>query len=213
MIAKRIARRRAKIRGTAGWTLPELMAALVIIAILSVIAVPTYRSLVRSSHNAEAARVLQAIRTAQERWKGGQGDGSYANLSGAISTVGSTANAYPTNAPSNALVSWAKTSLPWCTWCGGTVDWSEVDVKIGDPVVRFGYSSVAGAPGASPPAIAMRVTSSTPQTITWPAAPGFQTSAWFVMTAVGDPTGDGTPCMVMGSSFNTELTFEGACSQ
>lgn len=52
-----------------GFTLIELMIAVVIVAVLAAIAIPSYQDQVRKSRRAEALRVIGEIRMAQERWR------------------------------------------------------------------------------------------------------------------------------------------------
>lgn len=195
------ARRRAS---AGGWTLPELLAAVVIVGILAVIAIPAYRSLVKSSRFAEPARTLQSIRVAQERYH--QANSKYAHLSASHCLAGSLTNCYPTTTPGAKLVGWGGP----CAGCGGTVDWPELDLRLDGPVM-FGYGVMAGAPGVAPAGpITMRLKQG-PVTVSFNAAPGYNTMDWFVMTATGDPDGSGAYCTVLGSSFTTELTTEVDC--
>lgn len=53
---------------TAGWTLIELLVALVIIAILATFALPAYRSHALRAHRVEAKSALLALAAAQERF-------------------------------------------------------------------------------------------------------------------------------------------------
>ena len=56
-------------RRSRGFTLIELMIALVVIAILASIAVPSYLQSIRKSRRAEAVASMSAIQQAQERWR------------------------------------------------------------------------------------------------------------------------------------------------
>jgi type IV pilus assembly protein PilE len=53
----------------AGFTLIELMIAVVIIGVIAAIAFPSYQSSVRKGRRAEAFAALAAIQQAQERWR------------------------------------------------------------------------------------------------------------------------------------------------
>lgn len=53
---------------TAGWTLIELMVALLIIAVLATFALPAYRSHALRAHRVEAKSALLALAAAQERF-------------------------------------------------------------------------------------------------------------------------------------------------
>ena len=197
--------RRAR-RRQGGFSLPEVLAAVVIIAILSVIAIPAYRSLVSSAAKAEPARVLHAIRTAEEAYKGAQT--RYGQPSGALATLLSCANCYPMVAPTKTKVGWGAA----CTTCGrpaGMPDWPELDVKVEGPVM-YGYTVVTGLPGVAPPAVTLRLAGGA-QAMVWPTRPGWETTDWYAMMARGDVSGEGTPCLVLGNSFNTQLAFEVEC--
>jgi type II secretory pathway pseudopilin PulG len=181
------------------------MAAVVIVGILAVIAIPAYRSLVSASRNAEAPRVLQAVRVAEERYK--TLNHRYAGLSSALGVPSDCSTCYPAPAPATVRRGWGGP----CSGCGGAVDWREMDVKVDGPVL-FGYTVLQGNVGTvpAPSPLPMRLKQGSVN-VSWPTLPGFQTQEWFIMTAVGDVDGDGSACMVMGSSFNTELTFEVDC--
>lgn len=83
-------------RRQAGFTLLELMIVVVIIAILSAIAIPTYRKYVVRSHRMDAQRALVDLAARQERFFYSNntyttelaGAGSTAGLSGSTSMAG-----------------------------------------------------------------------------------------------------------------------------
>ena len=54
---------------TAGFTLIELMIAVVVVAILAAIAIPSYLDSVRKSRRSDAYTALTAVQQAQERWR------------------------------------------------------------------------------------------------------------------------------------------------
>lgn len=54
----------------AGFTLVELMIAVVVIAVLAAVALPAFQSSVRKGKRAEAFAALSALQQAQERWRG-----------------------------------------------------------------------------------------------------------------------------------------------
>ena len=56
-------------RSIAGFTLIELMAVVVVIAILATIALPAYTDYIRKSRRAEAITLLNRIAQEQERWR------------------------------------------------------------------------------------------------------------------------------------------------
>lgn len=53
----------------AGFTLVELIIAVVIVAILAMVALPTYRQYVSKSRRADAYAALATVQQAQERWR------------------------------------------------------------------------------------------------------------------------------------------------
>jgi type IV pilus assembly protein PilE len=57
-------------REVAGFTLVEVMIAVVIIGLLAAIAIPAFTDSVRKSRRAEAFSALSAVQLAQERWRG-----------------------------------------------------------------------------------------------------------------------------------------------
>lgn len=55
---------------TRGFTLVEVLIVMVIVAVLAMIAVPTYNDSVRKSRRSDAIAALTALQQAQERWRG-----------------------------------------------------------------------------------------------------------------------------------------------
>lgn len=62
-------RRGAQPRKTPGFTLIELMIALVVVAVLAAIALPAYQSQIRSARRSEAIVEVSKVQQAQERWR------------------------------------------------------------------------------------------------------------------------------------------------
>lgn len=62
--------RMADTRAVAGFTLIELMIAIVIVAILATVAFPAYQDSVRSGRRADARNALMQLQIAQERYRG-----------------------------------------------------------------------------------------------------------------------------------------------
>jgi len=60
----------ANARRRQGFTLIEIMIAVVIVAILAAIALPSFLDAVRKSRRADAFTAISAIQQAQERWRG-----------------------------------------------------------------------------------------------------------------------------------------------
>jgi len=65
-------------RRSAGFTLIELMIAVVIIAILAAIAIPAFIDAIRNSRRSDAFAALSTVQQAQERWR--SNNASYAPL-------------------------------------------------------------------------------------------------------------------------------------
>ena len=61
----------------AGFTLVEVMIAVVIVGLLAAVAIPAFTDSVRKSRRAEAFSALSAVQLAQERWRGN--NASYAS--------------------------------------------------------------------------------------------------------------------------------------
>lgn len=62
--------RNASAHRPSGFTLVEMLIAMVVVAILAAIAVPTYNDSVRKSRRGDAIAALTALQQAQERWRG-----------------------------------------------------------------------------------------------------------------------------------------------
>jgi len=86
-----------------GFTLIELMIAVAIVALLVLIALPSYQREVRKSRRTEAIRVLGEIRMAQERWRADRptygtlaevGNPGSGNTYYTFTVTGNTATAY-----------------------------------------------------------------------------------------------------------------------
>jgi len=170
MVATRRARsNRTRMRAyKSGFTLVELAVVVTIVGVLSVIAVVGYRRMVLSSKLTEAENFVSAIRIAQEAYKTERG--IYAN-------IGSTP--CPSNGLGNQKVQWN----PNCN--GGTMTWATLPVHA-DGALQFGYTTVAGPPGA-PPATFVNTSAMD------------ATRPWYIITAVADLNNDGA------SGMNTEM--------
>ena len=81
-----------------GFTLIELMIAVVVVALLASIALPSFMDSIRKSRRSEAFAALMAVQQAQERWRGNHG--AYASsvtaaaADGGLGLPGVTASGY-----------------------------------------------------------------------------------------------------------------------
>jgi len=94
-------------------------------------------------------------------------------------------------------------SYPWfviCpeSACRSSTAWQTLPIFV-DSVI-YGYSMVAGGAGESPKAIV----SVNSDVLRWPT----MTSAWYVVTAVGDPTWEGHFTTIVASSFWNDVRVD-----
>lgn len=170
-----------------GFTLVELMAVVAIVGVLAVLAVVSYLRLIRSSHTAEATQMVGSIKTAQEAYHAEVG--TYLSISGNVDTDYCPAHA-----------AGAPTLVPWDPACGTGTDrpWSKLPVSSNGPVI-FGYATMAGLAGGTMPMPSGMSDTPVPPTLT---------GDWFVATAKGDMDGNGTSCVVVGTSLSRNLYID-----
>jgi type IV pilus assembly protein PilA len=201
--------RRRSAPGQRGFTLVELSAVVIIVSILALVAVVGYRRLITSSHNAEATHMVNAIRTAQEAYRAETGQYAditngiaYADGSGALQNGGAM---YPTTSPGNRKVGWGAA----CSNCNTGYTWQQLPVHT-DGAVMYGYTTTGGPPGGSltsytlisvPASITLRGRSSGSYTLTFPAP----VTDWYIVSAAGDPDGNGFYSSYTGSSFTNDI--------
>lgn len=159
------------------FTLVELMIVVTIVGILAIIAVVGYRKITLRAKLAEAQNMISAIRIAQEDYKVERG--IYANIG---------ATWCPTDGTTQVKTGWS-------TACnGGSATWAQLPVHVDGPV-QFGYSTVAGAGGVPPPAIAW---------VNMAAAD--TTRPWYVIQARADLDGNGGLLTeLVGTSFQNTI--------
>ncbi len=116
-----------------GFSLIELMAALVIVGVLATLAVPAFTSYIYKSRVTEATTFLGQIKQRQEAYR--YEFGQYAAVNG---TTWGTYN--PTTVPGADPVVWESTTA-----------WDQLGANP-DGLIRFQYATIAGAPGVAAPA-------------------------------------------------------------
>jgi hypothetical protein len=70
--------------------------------------------------------------------------------------------------------------------------------------VAYGYSAVSGAGGTAPGSIA-GLSGNPLTTVTFTPAPPVD---WYVITATGDPNGNGAYSFAVGSSLNSDILVD-----
>lgn len=200
-VSMSFARSRSRALGARGFTLVELTIVSAIVVVLSTVGVVAYRRYVHAAHTSEAIRMVQQIRLAQERFKADTDNLNYANVSKGLGTKYDTSNLYPTTTPSNTKVGWGAT----CSNCNPGIDWRALNIDSDGPV-RFGYSTISGGPWSMPPMVNVDLRDGTQ-----PLWLGWSWQSWYMVSAVGDATGSGTLCMVIGHSFSNALVIENVC--
>jgi len=115
-----------------GFTITELMIAVVIIGVLATIAIPSFTSYIYKARVTEASNFLGEIKQRQESYR--NEFGQYCAVNGA-----DWADYNPTSIPGIDPVMWESTP-----------EWDQLGAAPDGPI-RFQYATVAGAPGVSPP--------------------------------------------------------------
>jgi prepilin-type N-terminal cleavage/methylation domain-containing protein len=119
-------------RRNQGFTITELMIAVVIIGVLASLAIPSFTSYIYKARVTEASNFLGEIKQRQESYR--NEFGQYCAVNGAD---WGTYN--PSSIPGIDPVMWETTA-----------EWSQLGAAPDGPT-RFQYATVAGFPGVSPP--------------------------------------------------------------
>ena len=176
---------------TAGFTLVELMAVVVITGILSIAGVAVFRKYIFSAKGGEALSTIQAIRAAEEAYAAE--NHVYLNVSstgGANQESGS--NWWPQLTPGRGRSSWVgPSSHP------DSAAWLLLAPSVNHSV-QFSYLANAGVAGK---AVTIVKTQTKP---TFPAP----TQNWYVIQAEGDTDGDGVFANYASSSMTGEIYSE-----
>jgi type IV pilus assembly protein PilA len=174
----------------AGFTLVELMAVVMITAILSIVGVAVFSKYIFSAKGGEALSVIQAIRSAEEAYLAE--NHVYLNVSttGGANTVSGT-NWYPMATPGKTRYNWIASSHP------DLANWQALAPAI-NRSVQFGYLVNAGLPG-TPVTV--------PQTASSPTF-ALPTQSWYMIQAKGDTDGDGVFAKYASTSMTGDIYSE-----
>jgi prepilin-type N-terminal cleavage/methylation domain-containing protein len=173
-------------RTARGFTLIELMTVVTIVGVLALIAVVSYRRVTASARMNEATGMIHSIRAAQERYHAETQ--TYADVSTNL------ASTYPAAAPSNFRTGWGGA----CTNCKTGMNWTMLSIRA-DGAVLFGYSTIAGQAGSTPPSFTVYGA-----TISF----GASASDWYLVGATGDWDANGIACKLYGTSYDNQLFVE-----
>jgi type IV pilus assembly protein PilA len=181
-----------------GFTLIEIMIAVVIVGVLATLAIVGFSKWFGKSHMAEATELVNEIRRAQEHYKGEVQH--YADVSKGFQPGAN--HLYPSPSPGAFVTQWGAP----CAWCN--VDWTVLTAKAHDPVM-FGYATQAGTATCDPASCKSINFTQNGQAIDLAGlAGGKVTGPWYAAFAVGDTNGNGKYCRVMGTSFTNQLWID-----
>jgi type II secretory pathway pseudopilin PulG len=164
---------------------------MVVVAIMGVLALIGVRMLVKhvsSSKSIEALTMVQSIRSGQERYRA---------LHSVYLDVSQSGTWYPQDPtlPANRLKKRTFFMAPADVSHGDNADWHTLNPTVpGD--VFFGYQTNAGLPGAP-----MTTTARPVPGLAWPVP----NEPWYVVQALSDTDGDGTPGFFVASSISGEV--------
>jgi type IV pilus assembly protein PilA len=187
---KRTIRARAARRA---FTLVELMVVVVIVGVLAMIGIASFRSRVFGSKSANALAMIQSIRGAEERWRA-------ENLT--YLNVTRTSAWYPATPAARTKRAFYNPGA-----CGAPLpDNDDCRWKLLNPTnigpTEFGFMVTAGAPGTAMTEPDAKARPS--GWVTWPANGDY----WFVIQAIADNDGDGVYAKFVASSVRGDVYRE-----
>jgi type IV pilus assembly protein PilA len=168
-----------------GFSLIELMIAVMLVGVLAFLAIVGYRRWVLSSHMTEATDLLADVRKAEEQFRSELG--VYLKVSASLNR----ADLCPTYKP--------KSATAWNPTCG---QWSRLNVMPAAPVY-FGYAVVAD-PVATPASLQVSVVQNG-ASLDLSSLAG---QPWYVAVARADLDGNGVDCSVYATSGQSTLIVD-----
>ena len=169
-----------------GFTLVELMTVVIIVVVLATLAVYAVRKYVWSAKTTEAYDMINSIRSAQEAYRAETF--TYCDVS--KTNLGTY---WPVATPDKGKAAWDDGSCS-ADQCKG---FQTLGVSP-HGAVQFRYSTIAGTGNPS-----LSGTSATGYQL-----PASATGPWYVVQALGDQNGDGTPSVFLSSSFSSDVYSE-----
>jgi prepilin-type N-terminal cleavage/methylation domain-containing protein len=178
--------RRIAERSNRGFTLVELLAVVVIMALMSLLAVGAFRRDMQSARGTEAVGVMLAIRSAETAYLAE----NHTFLD--VSTTSGGTSWYPQLVPSKLRAAFSNSNHP------DYPRWVRLAPTIKETVM-FSYLVNAGPSGTIVPSLQMAAS--------W-VPPTPQPVDWYVIQASGDVDGNGVFSRYASSSINGELYVE-----
>lgn len=166
-----------------GFTLSELMVVVTIMGVLAALGFASFRTHIQRSHMTEGLAAIRAISGAQERFRAEHM--VYLSVSTNLTTF------YPAATPGKAHHRFENPSG------NNHANWMDLAPAI-PGTVAFGFATVAGLPGTTPPAVLL----TTP--VAWPAT----LEPWYVVQGVADIDEDGTRTILVSSSLSERVAQE-----